>query len=130
MVKTAWQKRHRQSALVSLMLLRMCHSLHAVYRPEKSLDVKLPELLCAMVIHLNDARRRPPCTAISIIKLTGLPATSVKRYLRALVDREIIIKVSRGYCGSDAYLQTLVKSREFKRILRAVDNCALMLKKA
>jgi DNA-binding MarR family transcriptional regulator len=129
MGKTTWQKRHRQSALVSLMLLRMCHSLHAVYRPDKSLDVKLPELLCAMVVHLNDARRRPPCTAISIIKLTGMPPSSVKRYLTALAARGIIIKAGRGYRGSDAYLQTLVKSREFKRILRAVDNCAIMLKR-
>jgi hypothetical protein len=118
-------KRHRQTAHVALLHLRVWRALQSA----TAINSDYPEVLCVAAIRVNDERKRAPCSIHVVAKMTGLPWSSAKRYLDRLVKKGVLQKQGDGYVGCTDYLRVRVDAPHFERIKRYIKTCAAMLGK-
>ena len=120
-------RRHRQSAIVSRMILTCLSAMMGDFERE-SVSAAVPELAVGMVIRLNDEDNKPPISISKITEKTGISRKTVGRHVERLADRGVVIRNGDGVTGNDAYLETRMEADYFRAMLRAIIDAADQLR--
>ena len=94
---------------------------------ESYINARLASLFLLKYICLGTRTR--PCTTAGLVKLTGYPLTTVKRYLESLLERELIEKTGRGWIVSAGFLRSCCTRRRFNRFHHTLVTACAMLDK-
>jgi hypothetical protein len=120
----ALARRHRQSAIVSEMMLAVIKEFRRIYRRKPNFNSSFEEILVAMVIRQNDARGGEPLTVSGIAQNLSIPRSNAKRATEALIDEGVILKEGTGFVGDLDYLTARIDADYFKSIMAAIIKAA------
>ena len=128
MKKSKLAERRRASVVVSKMMLTLNRAMMKGYVRRDNIGNIYPEIIVAAAIRAHDARRRGPISIKRIVKRTGLPRTSVNRFLKLLVEYEVVAKSDDGYVACDGFLQARKDAVYFRHMIAAIRAAASLLR--
>jgi hypothetical protein len=119
-ISAALAKRHRQSVIVSEMMISIVAGVRWAFKRKKNFSGLFEEWLVAMAIRLNDGRGGKPLTVASIAKNLGIPRSNAKRAVEGLIGEGMIRKEGAGFVGSIEFLQKQIDADYFKIAVGAI----------
>jgi DNA-binding transcriptional ArsR family regulator len=120
--------RRRASGIIAQMFLQCLQAMMGELGSDNFTD-RLPELLVAMVVRINDARGNGPLSISEINRTTGMSRQTIRRHIVRMVERGVIVRKDDGIIGSEAYLFERIDAPYFQNIVSAVINAADQLRK-
>lgn len=121
------EARRRESGIVAQMFLKCLQAMMGEHADAHFMD-RLPELLIAMVVRINDARGNGSLSISEINRITGMSRATVRRHIERMIARGVILRRDDGIVGSDAYLFERIDLPYFQNIVTAILDAAEQLR--
>ena len=126
---TSTTRRRREGEIVSRIIILFFRIAYEIYRYEgKKLDALLAELYTALVIR-KLARNGEPVSISAAAREASFSISNMRRYLIALEQQGLLIKVGKGYCIDPEYRGAAVGARHVRTVRRAILSAAAALRK-
>jgi hypothetical protein len=123
-IPRALAMRHKQSAIVSTMMIAVTRSMRLVYQRKRNFSAVVEDMLVAMAVRENDEAGREPLTIAAIADILNMPRSNAKRAVDAVVAQGVIRREKTGYIGDLDFLKARADAIYFKEAMAAILTAA------